>query len=104
MHIYHKSRYRARKKYYEKEENKEKKRIYMREYYQKNKEKRRNYIKNYHQKIKDVEFEEIFGQEEKEELNASYKQSLANKKEREEKANEELNIINSERFIDGAQK
>ena len=76
----------------------------MREYYQKNKEKRRNYIKNYHQKIKDVEFEEIFGQEEKEELNASYKQSLANKKEREEKANEELNIINSERFIDGAQK
>tara|TARA_R100001594_G_scaffold46157_1_gene79202 strand:+ start:2007 stop:2321 length:315 start_codon:yes stop_codon:yes gene_type:complete len=104
MHMYHKSRYRARKKYYEKEENKEKKRIYMREYYQKNKEKRRNYIKNYHQKIKDVEFEEIFGQEEKEELNASYKQSLANKKEREEKANEELNIINSERFIDGAQK
>ena len=76
----------------------------MREYYQKNKEKRRNYIKNYHQKIKDVEFEEIFGQEEKEELNASYKQSLANKKEREEKANEALNIINSERFIDGAQK
>ena len=33
MHIYHKSRYRARKKYYEKEENKEKKRIYMRERY-----------------------------------------------------------------------
>ena len=33
MHMYHKSRYRARKKYYEKEENKEKKRIYMREYY-----------------------------------------------------------------------
>ena len=32
MHMYHKSRYRARKKYYEKEENKEKKRIYMREY------------------------------------------------------------------------
>ena len=34
----------------------------------KNKEKRRNYIKNYHQKIKDVEFEEVFGQEEKEEV------------------------------------
>ena len=66
--MYHKSRYRARKKYYEKEENKEKKRIYMREYYQKNKEKRRNYIKNYHQKIKDVKFEEVFGQAEKEEL------------------------------------
>ena len=33
MHMYHKSRYRSRKKYYEKEENKEKKRIYMREYY-----------------------------------------------------------------------
>tara|TARA_Y100000004_G_C8782782_1_gene355729 strand:- start:387 stop:587 length:201 start_codon:yes stop_codon:yes gene_type:complete len=30
--MYHKSRYRARKKYYEKEENKEKKRIYMRAY------------------------------------------------------------------------
>ena len=102
MHIYHKSRYRARKKYYEKEENKEKKRIYMREYYQKNKEKRRNYIKNYHQKIKDVEFEEVFGQAEKEELRESYKQSLANKKEREQKENEELNIINSEGFVNGA--
>ena len=33
MHMYHKSRYRARKRYYEKEENKEKKRIYMRAYY-----------------------------------------------------------------------
>ena len=31
--MYHKSRYRARKKYYEKEEKKEKKRIYMRERY-----------------------------------------------------------------------
>ena len=97
MHIYHKSMYRARKKYYEKEENKEKKRIYMREYYQKNKEKRRNYIKNYHQKIKDVKFEEVFGQAEKEELRESYKQSLANKKE-----SEELNIINSEGFVNGA--
>ena len=56
MHMYHKSRYRARKKYYEKEENKEKKRIYMREYY-------------------------------------------ARKKVR----NEELNIVNSEGFINGAQ-
>ena len=35
--MYHKSRYRARKRYYEKEENKEKKRIYMREYYARNK-------------------------------------------------------------------
>ena len=104
MHKYYKSRYRARKKYYEKEENKEKKRIYMREYYQKNKEKRRNYIKNYHQKIRDVEFEEIFGQKEKEELNASYQQSLANKKEREHKTNDELNTINSEGFVNGAQR
>ena len=56
MHMYHKSRYRARKKYYEKEENKEKKRIYMREYYAK-------------KKIK----------------------------------NEDLNIINSEGFVNGAQ-
>ena len=31
--MYHKSRYQARKKYYEKEENKEKKRVYMKEYY-----------------------------------------------------------------------
>ncbi len=35
--MYHKSRYRARKKYYDKEENKEKKRIYMRERYARNK-------------------------------------------------------------------
>ena len=75
----------------------------MREYYQKNKEKRRNYIKNYHQKIKDVEFEEVFGQAEKEELRESYKQSLANKKEREQIKNEDLNTINSEGFVDGAQ-
>ena len=59
----------------------------MKEYYQKNK------------KIKDVEFEEVFGQAEKKELRESYKQSLANKKEREQKENEELNIANSERFI-----
>ena len=31
-HMYHARRYRARKRYYEKEENKEKKRLYMREY------------------------------------------------------------------------
>jgi len=35
MHKYAKSRYKARKKYYDKEENKEKKRIYMREDYYK---------------------------------------------------------------------
>ncbi len=56
MHMYHKSRDRARKKFYEKEENKEKKRSYMRERYAKNK------IKN-----------------------------------------EELNIVNSEGFVNGAQ-
>ena len=56
MHKYHKSRYRARKKFYEKEENKEKKRIYMRERYARKK----------------IE-------------------------------NEELNIVNSEGFVDGAQ-
>tara|TARA_R100001082_G_C4217302_1_gene97662 strand:- start:289 stop:471 length:183 start_codon:yes stop_codon:yes gene_type:complete len=59
--MYHKSRYRARKKYYEKEENKEKKRIYMREYAKR-------------KKIK-IEL----------------------------KSNENLNIINSEGFVDGAQ-
>ena len=62
----------------------------MKEYYQKNK------------KIKDVEFEEVFGQAEKKELRESYKQSLANKKEREQNENEELNIINSEGFVNGA--
>ena len=66
MHMYHKSRYRARKRYYEKEENKEKKRIYMREYYARKK------MEN-----------EPYGQK--------------------EKANEELNIVNSEGFVDGAQ-
>ena len=85
--MYHKSRYRARKKYYEKEENKEKKRIYMREYSAK-------------KKMED----EVYGQNEKEELNASYQQSLANKKEREQKANEELNMVNSERFINYDEK
>ena len=67
MHIYHKSRYQARKRYYEKEENKEKKRIYMREYYARKK------MEN-----------EAYGQK--------------------EKANEELNIVNSEGFVDGAQR
>ena len=85
--MYHKSRYRARKKYYEKEENKEKKRIYMREYSAK-------------KKMED----EVYGQKEKEELNASYQQSLANKKEREHKTNDELNTINSEGFVNGAQR
>ena len=66
MHMYHKSMYRARKRYYEKEENKEKKRIYMREYYARKK------MEN-----------EAYGQK--------------------EKANEELNIVNSEGFVDGAQ-
>ena len=45
-------------------------------------------------------FNEIFGQKEQEELNASYKQSLANKKEREKKINNEnLNGENSDRFV-----
>ncbi len=85
--MYHKSRYRARKRYYEKEENKEKKRIYMREYYERKK------MEN-----------EVFGKREKEELEQSYRQSLANKKEREQKANEELNVVNSERFINYDEK
>ena len=66
MHMYHKSRYRARKRYYEKEENKEKKRIYMREYYARKKMENEAYCQK-------------------------------------EKANEELNIVNSEGFVDGAQ-
>jgi hypothetical protein len=87
MHIYHKSRYQARKRYYEKEENKEKKRIYMRRYYE------RKRMEN-----------EVFGKREKEELEQSYRQSLANKKEREQKANEKLNVVNSERFINYDEK
>jgi hypothetical protein len=87
VHIYHKSRYQARKRYYEKEENKEKKRIYMRRYYE------RKRMEN-----------EVFGKREKEELEQSYRQSLANKKEREQKANEKLNVVNSERFINYDEK
>ncbi len=87
MHIYHKSRYQARKRYYEKEENKEKERIYMRRYYE------RKRMEN-----------EVFGKREKEELEQSYRQSLANKKEREQKANEKLNVVNSERFINYDEK
>lgn len=50
-------------------------------------------------------FNEIFGQKEQEELKASYKQSLANKKEREDKANNEnLNGENSERFVKNAKQ
>ena len=50
-------------------------------------------------------FNEIFGQKEQEELNVSYKQSLANKKEREDKANNEnLNGENSERFVKNAKQ
>ena len=50
-------------------------------------------------------FNEIFGQKEQEELKASYKQSLANKKEREDKANNEnLNGENSERLVKNAKQ
>ena len=49
MHIYHKSRHAANKRYYSKEENKQKKRDYMREYAKREyvRERRRKYYQKY---------------------------------------------------------
>ena len=86
----------ANRRYYKLEENKQQKRDYMKEY------SKRDYVKvkahEYYIKKK-IRDEEVFGQKEKEELEQSYKQSLANKKEREQKANEDLHIKNTERFV-----
>ncbi len=85
MHIYHKSRYQARKRYYEKEENKEKKRIYMREY-----EKRPEVIarkKNWG------------GKRQESEAIKNIHEAWAKVNGYRGASNENLNIENSERFI-----
>ena len=88
----------ANRRYYKLEENKQQKRDYMKEYQKRAYVKARAHEKYLKRKIR-IASDEIFGQKEKEELERSYRQSLANKKEREQKANEELNMVNSERFI-----
>ena len=88
----------ANRRYYKLEENKQQKRDYMKEYQKRAYVKARAHEKYLKRKIR-IAGDEIFGQKEKEELERSYRQSLANKKEREQKANEELNMVNSERFI-----
>ena len=109
MHMYHKSRYRANKKFYEKEENKEKKRIYMREYYkrpniiQKRLSKRKRYQKDYHLQPRVIEA--------KKEYIKAYNARPDVKVKRHEwylqkkiKDNDILNAINTERFIEDAKR
>jgi hypothetical protein len=107
--MYHKSRYRANKKFYEKEENKEKKRIYMREYYkrpniiQKRLSKRKRYQKDYHLQPRVIEA--------KKEYIKAYNARPDVKVKRHEwylqkkiKDNDILNAINTERFIEDAKR
>ena len=108
-HKYHASRYRANKKFYEKEENKEKKRIYMREYYkrpniiQKRLSKRKRYQKDYHLQPHVIEA--------KKEYVKAYNARPDIKAKRHEwylqrkiKDNDSLNALNSEGFIKNAQE
>ena len=83
--MYHKSRYRARKKYYEKEENKEKKRIYMREY-----EKRPEVI---------ARKRNWSGKRQESEAIKNIHEAWAKVNGYREASNENLNTENSERFI-----
>jgi hypothetical protein len=88
MHKYNESRYKARKKYYDKEENKEKKRIYMREYSQRPHVKARSYysFKKY-----------------KDKLVKDYLKEQEDKKELEKRiGNELLHMENSTRFVENA--
>jgi len=102
--MYHKSRYRARKKYYEKEENKEKKRIYMREYskrpniIEKRLSKRKRYQKDYHLQpnIIEAKKEYIKAYNARPDVKAKRHEWYLQKKI---KDNDKLNIVNSERFI-----
>ena len=96
MHKYHKSRYRARKKYYDKEENKEKKRIYMRERHKKN-YKRKRYQKDYHLQPQVIEAKKEYTRKynARPDVKAKRHEWYLQKKIHE---NELLNAINSERF------
>ena len=104
MHKYQKSRYRARKKYYDKEENKEKKRKYMREVYYKRpkviakrEKNRKRYQKDYHSQPEVIEAkkEYIRKYNARPDFKAKRHEYYLQKKIQE---NELLNTINSERF------
>ena len=109
MHKYHASRYRANKKFYEKEENKEKKRIYMREYskrpniIEKRLSKRKRYLKDYHLQPHIIEAikEYIKAYNARPDVKAKRHEWYLQKKIKE---NDELNAINTERFVEDAQK
>ena len=96
MHKYQKSRYRARKKYYDKEENKEKKRIYMREYNKKH-YKRKCYQKDYHLQPQVIEAKKKYTRKYNARPNVKAKRHewYLQKKIKE---NELLNATNSQRF------
>jgi len=98
MHKYHKSRYRARKKYYDKEENKEKKRIYMRERHKKN-YKRKRYQKDYHLQphIIEAKKEYIKKYNARPDVKAKRHEWYVQKKIKDNE-NDNLHAINSERF------
>ena len=108
-HKYHASRYRANKKFYEKEENKEKKRIYMREYskrpniIQKRLSKRKHYLKDYHLQphVIEAKKEYIKTYNARPDVKAKRHEWYLQKKIKE---NDELNAINTERFVEDAQK
>ena len=107
-HKYHASRYRANKKFYEKEENKEKKRIYMREYYkrpniiQKRLVKRKRYQKDYHLQPHVIEAKKAYIKEynARPDVKAKRHEWYLQKKI---KDNDSLNAQNTERFIENAQ-
>ena len=103
--MYHKSRYRANKKFYEKEENKEKKRIYMREYYkrpniiQKRLSKRKRYQKDYHLQphVIEAKKEYIKAYNARPDVKAKRHEWYLQKKIKENE-NDNLHAINAERF------
>ena len=105
MHKYQASRYRARKKYYEKEANKEKKRIYMREYYkrpniiQKRLVKRKRYQKDYHLQPHVIEAKKAYIKEynARPDVKAKRHEWYLQKKIKENE-NDNLHAINAERF------
>jgi len=104
-HKYHASRYRANKKFYEKEENKEKKRIYMREYYkrpniiQKRLSKRKRYLKDYHLQphVIEAKKEYIKAYNARPDVKAKRHEWYLQKKIKENE-NDNLHAINAERF------
>lgn len=98
MHKYHKSRYRARKKYYDKEENKEKKRIYMRKYNKKH-YKRKRYQKDYHLQPQVIEAKKEYTRKynARPDVKAKRHEWYLQKKIKENE-NDNLHAVNSQRF------